>query len=371
MLSSLRAFCLGSLSWKRVEAMYPQSSFRNPYYTNPRQQSLGGIRPVPIQSRPQAPKTPEPKREEQQAPQAAEKAEAPARANTRDIRPDQQPARQPSFQAQPQVPKPPQLQPEVPKRQPQPQPQPLQLQPEVPKSKPLQLQPEVPKPQPQPKEDPKKAEQKVPEESSASSPFPNEQIQSVSLLSEADSRAGQMIVPADNTSLVLRGSQPSEQQKSLQQGIKDDISNLTRRLSELHSQQNLSSNGDQKLQDLGVRVITLAGENRGATMDMGSESRKNGMLDFQKVNSKPNGANKNEESPDENHRHKAAGPVNAFVNSNIQAANNSILFHSTCPHRDPGVRLALSNNPVSSKGIAPPKETRGRSVIRAAQPTAD
>ena len=51
--------------------MYPQSSFKNPYYTNPRQQSLGGIRPVPIQSRPQAPKTPEPEREEKQAPQVA------------------------------------------------------------------------------------------------------------------------------------------------------------------------------------------------------------------------------------------------------------------------------------------------------------
>lgn len=325
--------------------MYPQSSFRNPYYTNPRQQSLGGIRPVPIQSRPQAPKTPEPKREEQQAPQAAKKAEEPARDNTRNIRPDQQPARQQSFQAQPQVPKPPQLQPEVPK----PQPQPLQH-----------------KPQPQPKEDPKKAEQKVPEESSASSPFPNEQIQSFSLLSDADSRAGQMIVPADNRSLVLRGSQPTEQQKSLQQGIKDDISNLTRRLSELHGQQNLSSNGDQKLQDLGVRVITLAGENRGATMDLGSESRKNDMLNY-----KPNGANKNEESPNENHRHKAAGPVNAFVNSNIQAANNSILYHSTCPHRDPGVRLALSNNPVSSKGISPPKEGRGKSVVRTAPRAVD
>ena len=137
-----------------------------------------------------------------------------------------------------------------------------------------------------------------------------------------------------------------------------------------HGQQSLNSNGDQKLQDLSVRVITLAGENQGATMDLGSKSKNNDMLDFQRVNYKPNGANKNEESHDENHRHKAAGPVNAFVNSNIQAANNSILYHSTWPHRDPGVRLTLSNNPVSSKGIAPPKESRGKSVVRAAQPNA-
>ena len=105
-------------------------------------------------------------------------------------------------------------------------------------------------------------------------------------------------------------------------------------------------------------------------MDLGSESRKNDMLDFQRVNYKPNGANKNEEIPDENHRHKAASPVNAFGNSNIHVANNSILYHSTCPHIDPGVHLALSNNPVSSKGIAPPKESQGKSVVRAAQPTA-
>ena len=108
---------------------------------------------------------------------------------------------------------------------------------------------------------------------------------------------------------------------------------------------------------LGVRVITLAGENRGATMDLGSESRKNDMLDFERVNYKPNGANKNEEIPDENHRHNAASPVNAFGNSNIQVANNSILYHSTFPHIYPGVHLALSNNPFSSKGIAPPKES--------------
>nr|ABK24731.1 unknown [Picea sitchensis] len=354
--------------------MYPQGSFRNPYYTNPRQQSLGGIRPVPIQSQAQAPKAPEPKREEQQA---AKKAEDPARAIVRDIRSDQQPARQPSFQLQPQVPKPQpqpqQLQPQVPK--PQPQPQPQQLQPQVPKPQPQpqQLQPQVPKPQPQPqpqpKEDPKKAEQKVPEESSASAPFPEEKIQPVSLSSEADSRAGQMIVPSDNRTLALKGSQPAEQHKSLQQGIREDISNLTHRLSELHGQQKLGSNGDQKMQDLGVRVITLAGENRGAIMDMGSESRKNDVLDVQRVNHKPGGANKNEESPDGNHRQKAAGPVNAFVNSNIQAANNSILYNSTCPHRDPGVRLALSNNPITSKELAPPKEGRGRSVVKAVRLT--
>lgn len=359
--------------------MFPQGSFRNPYYTNPRQQSLGGIRPVPVQSQPQAPqapKAPEPKLEEQQATQAAKKAEEFRRASSRDIRPDQQPGRQPSFQAQPQVPKPQpqpqQLQSQVPKPQPQPQPQPQQLQSQVPQ--PQQLQSQVPKPQPQPwpqpqpKEDPKKAEQEVREESSASSPFPKERIRSVPSFSDAESRAGQMIVPVEDRTLVLRGSQPAEQQKSLQQGIKEDISNLTRRLSELHGQQKLGSNGDQKLQDLGVRVITLAGENRGATMDMGSESRKNDMLDIQRVNHKPNGANKAEESPDANRRHKAAGPVNAFVNSNIQAANNSILYNSSCPHRDPGVRLALSNNPVSSKEIPSPKEGRGRSVVKVAKP---
>lgn len=341
--------------------MFPQGSFRNPYYTNPRQQSLGGIRPVPVQSQPQAPKAPEPKIEEQQAPEAAKKAEEFKRASSRDIRPDQQPGRQPSFQAQPQVPKPQprQLQPQVPK----PQPQPQQLQPDVPIPQ--------PQPQPQPKEDPKKAEQKTREESTASSPFPKERIQSVPSFSEVDSRAGQMIVPAEDRTLVLRGSQPAEQQKSLQQGIKEDISNLTRRLSELHGQQKFGSNGDQKLQDLGVRVITLAGENRGATMDMGPESRKNNVLDVQRVNQKSNGANKTEESPDANRRHKAAGPVNAFVNSNIQAANNSIMYNSTCAHRDPGVRLALSNNPVSSKENASPKEGRGRSVVKAAKPPAN
>ena len=98
--------------------MYTQSSFRNLYYTNPRQQSLGGIRSVPIQSRPQVPKTPEPKREEQQAPQVARKAEETAKDNSRDIKLEYQLARHQSFQAQPQVPKPPQLQPEVPKPQP-------------------------------------------------------------------------------------------------------------------------------------------------------------------------------------------------------------------------------------------------------------
>jgi hypothetical protein len=50
---------------------------------------------------------------------------------------------------------------------------------------------------------------------------------------------------------------------------------------------------------------------------------------------------------DKNHkgRTKSSFPMAAYMNSNVQCVNNSLLYHASCSHHDPGVRLSLSKKP--------------------------
>ncbi|XP_059650322.1 vegetative cell wall protein gp1-like [Cornus florida] len=98
--------------------------------------------------------------------------------------------------------------------------------------------------------------------------------------------------------------------------------------------------------DFGVRVITIAGENRGAIMELGHR----GLLrDGKKSerNSNDEGINiKMEDKPD-----KMVRPLKtAFINSNVQGVNNSILLDSSFTHRDPGVHLSLSSKANGGRG---------------------
>jgi hypothetical protein len=86
--------------------------------------------------------------------------------------------------------------------------------------------------------------------------------------------------------------------------------------------------------DKTVSVVTLAGDNRGATMhvaDSHSQStRKKGSIhDIHLINE--------EEEKDE------AGK--AYVNSNIQSMNNSLMVQGSINGRDPGVRVILPQQP--------------------------
>lgn len=112
----------------------------------------------------------------------------------------------------------------------------------------------------------------------------------------------------------------------------------------------------------GVRVITIAGENNGAYMDLGSSKNKanHHPQHFQKndpraKNGSGNDSSSRSSSSDEGKARKkgnimstgaTAPPMKAFVNSNVQGVNNSILFNSTCAHSDPGVHLSFSKKPT-------------------------
>lgn len=111
-------------------------------------------------------------------------------------------------------------------------------------------------------------------------------------------------------------------------------------------------------EDSGMRVITIAGENRGAYMELvqsqkkhqpnylhkkgnsikvdGGESESSSAADEGKINKK----DKNNKG-----RTKSSIPVAAYMNSNVQCVNNSLLYHASCSHHDPGVRLSLSKKP--------------------------
>ena len=107
--------------------------------------------------------------------------------------------------------------------------------------------------------------------------------------------------------------------------------------------------------DLGVGVITLAGENRGATMDLGSESRNNVICDNQKVGHKDGTMNEKDANGKGMHSPSVACPMFSYVNSNVEVANNLHLYNNNCAHRDPGVHLGLSNTPFHApkESVAP------------------
>ncbi|XP_077239830.1 uncharacterized protein LOC143880746 [Tasmannia lanceolata] len=118
-----------------------------------------------------------------------------------------------------------------------------------------------------------------------------------------------------------------------------------------------NKHGDEEVR---MRVITIAGENKGAYMELASShsnNKKHEKDEKEKVGYKANGAEGDEnESEREGSSSKSngkdkMGPMKAFVNSNVQSVNNSIMFNSSCAHNDPGVHLAISRKPLPNKGF--------------------
>lgn len=104
-----------------------------------------------------------------------------------------------------------------------------------------------------------------------------------------------------------------------------------------------------KLGESPAVVITLAGENRGASMQLGSESAKReGTVHIHrgyKINpdeSHTEGEMSSEEQGSQDSKTGEEQESKAYVNSNVQSVNNSIMFNSSITERDPGVQLALT-----------------------------
>ncbi|KAG4917078.1 hypothetical protein JHK87_054635 [Glycine soja] len=104
-------------------------------------------------------------------------------------------------------------------------------------------------------------------------------------------------------------------------------------------------------EESGMRVITIAGENRGAYMELIQSPKKhdpkylhkkgNSNINVDGVESAEEGnVNKNQKG-----RTSSSFPMAAYMNSNVQCVNNSLLYHTSCSHHNPGVRLSLSKKP--------------------------
>ncbi|XP_059452096.1 uncharacterized protein LOC132182775 [Corylus avellana] len=119
-----------------------------------------------------------------------------------------------------------------------------------------------------------------------------------------------------------------------------------------------------------VSVITLTGENRGASMHLGPEpAKKEGSVHIHR-GYKLNPDESTEATTDGEESSKAKKskdpmaqnpPSRIYINSNIQSVNNSILFNGSVAERNPGVSLVVSHNqeePIKSNGQPKALETR-------------
>lgn len=140
-----------------------------------------------------------------------------------------------------------------------------------------------------------------------------------------------------------------EKQKQLDREIRDMISALTRRLADLQGVQKPGGGGvsshhhpehDPELHhhrhhhphddDNGLRIITMAGSNVGATMR--SE------LDVMDKTT-PHDQDPNQGGSE----HDQQVPLTTYLNSNFQAINNSIMLGGSYTTNDPGVHLDISD----------------------------
>lgn len=113
-----------------------------------------------------------------------------------------------------------------------------------------------------------------------------------------------------------------EKHKQLEREIKDMVSSLTHRFSDIHKSGSTNLQEEDQ-DDHGVRVITLAGTNSGATMRSELDEKSSTPADGFSVG-----------EPD---------PLSTYVNSNFQAINNSIMMGGSYSTNDPGVHVDISD----------------------------
>ncbi|KAG2290525.1 hypothetical protein Bca52824_050129 [Brassica carinata] len=127
------------------------------------------------------------------------------------------------------------------------------------------------------------------------------------------------------------------------------------------------------------RVITIAGENKGAVMEILRSPSDNktggagthpsrgfhgtGEKGRRLQSSSSSGSDEGEGKKKATKNHNANNsnlPMKAFINSNVQMINNSIVYNSTATHHDPGVHLKISRKPDSGNGFHVKDYTYGK-----------
>ncbi|CAI9116764.1 OLC1v1018000C1 [Oldenlandia corymbosa var. corymbosa] len=137
----------------------------------------------------------------------------------------------------------------------------------------------------------------------------------------------------------------------LHKEIREDISKLVNKMA--------AGESKEPIEDRPVSIVTLAGENRGATMHVGSDSsRKEGAIHIHRgYKIKPDGSPEGTTDGEEGFKAKQSDHLKpkedqapeAYVNSNVQAINNSIMLNSSITEGNPGVHLVRSTFPTESK----------------------
>ncbi|KAF6136323.1 hypothetical protein GIB67_042808 [Kingdonia uniflora] len=130
---------------------------------------------------------------------------------------------------------------------------------------------------------------------------------------------------------------------SVHREIRDDISRFVRKLAVQHPQ--------EPTDESQISVITLAGENKGATMHLGVESgNKESSIKIQrgyKLNQEENEVTTDGESSSRGKRLNNSKTTEeqenaAYINSNVQTINNSIMSNSSFSASSPGVHFVFS-----------------------------
>ncbi|KAL4566973.1 hypothetical protein LXL04_022543 [Taraxacum kok-saghyz] len=110
-------------------------------------------------------------------------------------------------------------------------------------------------------------------------------------------------------------------------------------------------------EDGGMRIITIAGENKGAVMELSPFGKKTHNFgdNPHRLHNPPAVASDGEKSGSDSDGKSKAGNksksplMSAVMNSNVQGVNNSILYNCSTSHHDPGVHLSLSRKPIKFK----------------------
>ncbi|XP_055823605.1 uncharacterized protein LOC129892086 [Solanum dulcamara] len=136
----------------------------------------------------------------------------------------------------------------------------------------------------------------------------------------------------------------SEPHIPLHKEIKDNISKVLNRVAVGGGKQETAGKTP-------VNVITLAGDNRGASMQLGSDSSTKGGRIYIHRGYKINPDESADATTDgEGRRSKDEQSIDdqtvaAYVNCNVQGINNSISYNSSITERNPGVRMSIPRVP--------------------------
>lgn len=100
-----------------------------------------------------------------------------------------------------------------------------------------------------------------------------------------------------------------------------------------------------------AEVINLTGHNVGAVMEINQSSAKHSAGEIIKKKESETELGGAHHGNDERKTGAKKGlPGTAFMNSNFQSVNNSVLYDSSCSHRDPGLHLAFSDTADGGDG---------------------